>query len=63
MPCETELQLYIAKSGGRKRIITPNGETLACEYTDDYKVATGYGYIPHFQNCEMRRKDTDHEQQ
>lgn len=54
MPCEAEPQLYIAKRGGRRRIITLNGETLACEYTDDLSKATGYGYIPHFQICKGR---------
>lgn len=52
MPCDATPTYYIErKRSGKKRIVTPNGEVLACEYTDDPNKATGTGYIPHWATC------------
>lgn len=46
VPCDADPCYYIQKAGSKK-IITPNGEVVACEYTDDPYKATGIGYVPH----------------
>ena len=52
MPCNETPAYYIErKRGGKKLIVTPNGEILTCEYTDDPDRATGIGYIPHQTTC------------
>ena len=52
MPCDAAPAYYIAKpKSGSKRIVTPNGEVLACEYTEDPHRATGTGFIPHWATC------------
>ena len=41
MACDAAPAYYIAKpKSGSKRIVTPNGEVLACEYTEDPHRAT-----------------------
>ena len=37
MPVDAESVYYIQKAGGSKKIVTPNGEVLSAEYTDDPK--------------------------
>ena len=51
MPCDAELVYYIQKAGGSKKIVTPNGEVLSAEITDDPEKATGIGYTSHFATC------------
>lgn len=52
MPCNFGHVYYIESAkAGSKRIVTKNGEVLACEYTDDPYEATGVGYIPHWSTC------------
>jgi len=52
MPCDAKVTYYIQKAkGGKQRIVTPNGEVLSCEYTDDPNSATGTGYVPHWYTC------------
>lgn len=54
MPCDSEQVYYKEKSGGKERIVTPNGQVLACEIIPeggDIQHATGFGYIPHFATC------------
>ena len=61
IPCDPEQIYYIQKPNkGEKRIVTPNGEVIACEYTADPYEATGVGYVPHWATCpysnEFKRK-------
>ena len=61
IPCDPELIYYIQKPNARgKRIVTPNGDVIACEYTDDSDKAIGIGYVPHWATCpysnEFRKK-------
>ena len=52
MPCDAAPVYYTAKpKSGSKRIVTPNGEVLACEYTEDPHKATGTGFVPHWATC------------
>lgn len=51
IPCDAAPIYYIKKRSGKKRIVTPNGEVLACEYTNDPHQATGTGYVPHWATC------------
>lgn len=63
MPCDATPVYYIEKRRhGSKRIVTPNGEVLSCEYTDDPARATGTGFVPHWSTCpnaDSFRKKTD----
>ena len=52
MPCDAAPVYYTAKpKSGSKRIVTQNGEVLACEYTEDPSKATGTGFVPHWATC------------
>lgn len=52
MPCNSTPEYYIQKPrSGSKRIVTQNGEVIACEYTKDPCKATGVGYVPHWSTC------------
>lgn len=51
MPVNAESVYYIQKAGGSQKIVTPNGEVLSAELTDDPQKATGIGYISHFATC------------
>ena len=52
MPCNAAPVYYIAKpKSGKQRIVTPNGEVIACEYTEDPSKATGTGFVPHWATC------------
>lgn len=51
-PCNATPVYYIEKPrSGSKKIVTPNGEVLSCEYTEDPYRATGTGFIPHRPTC------------
>lgn len=60
MPCNAEQTYYIEKLGAKDRIVTPNGEVLACilldAEKDDLSEATGYGYVPHWATCPAAEK-------
>ena len=44
MPCDATPRYYIEKPrSGSKKIVTPNGEVISCEYTEDPHKATGTG--------------------
>ena len=48
MPCDATPRYYIEKPrSGTKKIVTPNGEVISCEYTEDPHKATGTGFAPH----------------
>ncbi len=52
MPCNATPVYYIQKPrSGTKRIVTKNGEVLACEYTEYPRKATGIGFVPHRATC------------
>ena len=36
---------------GSKKIVTPNGEVISCEYTENPHKATGTGFAPHWGSC------------
>lgn len=64
IPCDAAPVYYIEKPrSGKKRVVTPNGQVLACEYTEDPHKATGTGYVLHWATCPQadsyRRKNTD----
>lgn len=60
IPCDPNEVVYWADPKGRDRVVTPNGEVIACRLTGDDQKATGIGYIAHFATCpyadEFRRK-------
>jgi len=51
IPCNAESVYYIQKTGGSQKIVTPNGEVLSAELTEDQNKATGIGFISHFATC------------
>ena len=51
MPCDPEQVPYWADRKGKQRIVTPNGEVIACRLEGDPQTATGIGYIPHWGTC------------
>lgn len=52
MPCNATPVYYIEKPRtGSKRIVTPNGQILSCEYTEELHRATGTGFVPHWATC------------
>lgn len=52
IPCDATPRYYIEKPRvGSKKIVTPNGQVLSCEYTEDPSKATGVGYVPHWATC------------
>lgn len=52
MPCDATPRYYIEKPrSGSKKIVTPNGEVISCEYTEDPYKATGTGFAPHWGSC------------
>lgn len=52
MPCDATPRYYTQKpKTGTKKIVTPNGEILSCEYTEDPHKATGTGFVPHWATC------------
>ena len=54
IPCDATPRYYIEKPRvGSKKIVTPNGQVLSCEYTEDPAKATGVGYVPHWQPAPM----------
>jgi hypothetical protein len=50
MPCDPDPVPYWAGKEFHSRIVTPNGEVIACKL-NGYKTATGIGYIPHWATC------------
>ena len=51
MPCNPDEVLYWADPKGKERVVTRNGEVIACRLTGDENEATGIGYIPHWGTC------------
>lgn len=54
MPCDATPRYYIQKPrSGSKKIVTPNGKVISCEYTNDPYKATGTGFVPHWGSCRV----------
>lgn len=51
MPCDPDPVPYWAGAGFHNRIVTPNGEVIACKLNGYRENATGIGYIPHWATC------------
>ena len=51
MPLDAEPVTYWQKTGGNKKVVTPNGEVISCELEGDPQKATGIGYVSHFATC------------
>lgn len=51
MPCDAGQVMYWADRKGKARIVTPNGEVVACRLEGDLQTATGVGYTSHFATC------------
>lgn len=51
IPCNPGLKLYRENKHGHERIVSPNGEVIACELTDTSAEATGVGLLPHWGTC------------
>ncbi|MGD9567543.1 MAG: hypothetical protein AB7V48_04375 [Sedimentibacter sp.] len=56
MPCNPVPVTYWEKAKAIGKIVTPNGETLSCEFEGDIDKATGFGYISHFSTCPQAKK-------
>ena len=51
MPCDSPMVPYIARSGAKGKIVTPDGKVVSAEVTNDLGSSTGIGYVPHWANC------------
>lgn len=49
MPCDPDQVMYW--KGGKERIVTPNGEVVACSLVGPVGEQYGVGYIPHWSTC------------
>ena len=58
MPCDPRMVTYWAGQGKKERIVTPNGEVIACTLDGDPQKATGVGYVPHWSTCPGRKMFT-----
>ncbi len=63
IPCNPEEVVYWQKTGGKDRIVTPNGEIIACTLEGDPQTATGIGYVPHWATCPASGKFRKREKQ
>ena len=51
MPCDAEPVAYKEVKGGKKKIVTPNGEVISCTFDAKPDDITGIGYTPHWSTC------------
>lgn len=51
MPVDPQQIMYYKGQSNKDRIVTPNGEVIACEMEGDASQAIGIGYIPHWGTC------------
>ena len=51
MPVNLPPVIYWAIPDGKSRIVTPNGEVVACTLEGCIENATGIGYVPHWATC------------
>lgn len=62
LPCDAGLHPYWAQKGGKGRVVTPNGEVLACTWHGS-GAASGLGYVPHFATCGRGREPEERAEQ
>lgn len=55
MPVDEILVSYKSMVGGKERIVTLDGNVVACETNVGGKNSDGYGYVSHFATCSVRR--------
>ena len=53
IPCDPEQRVYWAKTGGKDKIVTLNGEVCSADLSGEPNKASGVGYISHFATCPM----------
>lgn len=53
IPCDPDMVPYWQKAGAKGKVVTPNGETISCEFDGDLQTATGLGYVSHWGTCPM----------
>ena len=62
MPCDPQRVTYRTKTKGTERIVTPDGQVLACELNTPPERSSGMGHVPHFAACthaaKMRKPQT-----
>lgn len=51
IPVDAVEVVYRQTPQGSQKIVTPNGEVVSGEITEDSTHATGIGYISHFATC------------
>lgn len=51
MPCDPVSVAYWQDSKGKERVVTPDGEVVACRFEGDPDKVTGRGFIPHWATC------------
>lgn len=56
MPVDERLVNYKLASGGKERIVTPDGDVVACITGVCAKEADGFGYVSHFATCPNARQ-------
>lgn len=49
MPCDPGPISY--RAGGSEKIVTPDGEVIACTICRRGEAADGIGYVPHWATC------------
>lgn len=54
MPVDETLVSYKSVPGGKDRIVTLDGNVVACEVNVGTKELDGYGYISHFATCNKK---------
>lgn len=55
MPCDPTFVYYKEKTGGKDRIVLPNGQVVAGEIQKQAEYADGFGYVSHFATCEYSK--------
>lgn len=53
MPVDSDVVYY--QKSGKDRLVTPEGEVVACTIVDKKEKADGLGYVPHFATCKGRK--------
>lgn len=51
IPVDPEPVMFWQHLGSRGRVVTNNGEVVACKLNGDPQTATGIGYVPHWATC------------
>ena len=51
MPCDAKPLNYVVSPGAARKIVTPAGDVISCEITENPEDAAGFGYNPHWSTC------------